>query len=56
MLIGDEAVTSSGFLETISGRRKQSRWTCQSRKHAENLEFFKMLIGDEVPVFWKPFD
>ena len=41
MLIGDEAVTSSGFLETISGRRKQSRWTCQSRKHAENLEFFK---------------
>ncbi len=41
MLIRDEILTTSGFLETISGGRKHFRLTDNSRKHVEDLKHFK---------------
>ena len=41
MLIGDDVLTTSGFLETISGGRKHFRLTDNSRKHEQDLTFFE---------------
>ncbi len=41
MLIGDDVLTTSGFLETISGGRKHFRLTDNSRKHEQDLKFFE---------------
>ncbi len=49
MLIGDNIVTTSGFLETISGGRKHFRLTDISRKHEQDLKFFENV--DSIPRY-----
>ena len=48
MLIRNDVVTVSGFLETISAGRKHFRLTDNSRKHEQDLKCSKMLIRYDV--------
>ena len=41
MMIRDEVITTSSFLEAIFGGRKRFHLTNNSRKHVKDLKFFE---------------
>jgi len=56
MLIRERILTISGFLETVSGGRKHFHLTDNSRKHVQDLKYFKNVDSRRrLPVLWKPF-